>query len=338
MPKNPFVDFRAVKAAVTMEQMLKHYGLLEKMKRSGDSLSGCCPIHQGTNPTQFRVSISKNCWNCFSECKHGGNVLDFVSRMENITAHGAALKLIQWFNLDVEPPPEESEPEPERPRQPAKGAPRSQARPVTSPPEENKPNKPLGFQLKDLDPNHPYLTERGLTSETITEFGLGYCAKGVMAGHIAIPIENAEGKLIAYCGRWPGEPAEDAPKYKLPAGFRKSQEIFNLHRALRQPDEEPLFIVEGFFDVMKLWQHGAKRVIALMGSSLSSVQEKLIQQHVSSSSRILIMLDEDDAGRTARDDMAARLSRIAFVKIHIFAQDDQQPEHLSAEKIFFLLD
>ena len=81
MSKSSFVDFKAVKAAITMEEVLEHYGVLERFKRSGDSLSGPCPIHKGTNPTQFRVSLSKNIWNCFSECKKGGNVLDFIARM-----------------------------------------------------------------------------------------------------------------------------------------------------------------------------------------------------------------------------------------------------------------
>ena len=102
MPKSSFVDFKAVKAAITMEQVLEHYGLLDKFKRGTDSLSGPCPIHKGSNPTQFRVSISKNIWNCFSECKHGGNVLDFIARMENVSIHAAALKAIEWFNLDPE--------------------------------------------------------------------------------------------------------------------------------------------------------------------------------------------------------------------------------------------
>lgn len=339
MPKIKFVDFRAVKAAVTMEQVLQHYGLLEKMKRSGDSLSGCCPIHKGTNPTQFRVSISKNCWNCFSECKHGGNALDFVARMENISAHGAAVKLIEWFRLNVEPPAEdEVEPEPTNPRPATKAVTRPQSKPVAPAPEENQPNKPLGFQLKDLDAKHPYLAERGLTSETIGAFGIGHCAKGTMAGHISIPIHNAGGQLVAYCGRWPGEPAEDTPKYKLPAGFRKAQELFNLHRAILEPDDQPLIIVEGFFDVMKLWQHGCKRVVGLMGSSLSPAQEKLICEHTVSNSQILLMLDEDDAGRAARADITARLSKVAFVKNYIFDQEGRQPEHLTPEAIQSLLD
>ena len=102
MPRSSFVDFKAVKAAITMEKVLEHYGLLDRFKKSGDSLNGPCPIHKGSNPTQFRVSISKNIWNCFSECKHGGNVLDFIARMENASIHAAALKAIDWFRLDPE--------------------------------------------------------------------------------------------------------------------------------------------------------------------------------------------------------------------------------------------
>src|SRR5229473_2144718 len=115
MPKSSFVDFKAVKAAITMEQVLEHYGLLDRFKKSGDSLSGPCPIHKGSNPTQFRVSISKNIWNCFSECKRGGNTLDFISRMENITIHAAALKAIEWFHLDPGALTPASEQETERP-------------------------------------------------------------------------------------------------------------------------------------------------------------------------------------------------------------------------------
>src|SRR6266581_625008 len=100
MSKSSFVDFKAVKAAITMEQLLQHYDLLDRFKKSGDSLSGPCPIHKGENPTQFRVSLSKNIWNCFSECKQGGNVLDFIARMENGTIHAAALNAIEWFRLD----------------------------------------------------------------------------------------------------------------------------------------------------------------------------------------------------------------------------------------------
>jgi len=99
MPKSSFVDFKAIKAAVTMEQVLDHYGFADRFKKTGDSLSGPCPIHGGSNPTQFRISISKNIWNCFSECKRGGNVLDFIAKMEKVSIHAAALKAIECSAL-----------------------------------------------------------------------------------------------------------------------------------------------------------------------------------------------------------------------------------------------
>ena len=333
MSKSKYVDFKAVKTAVTMEQVLQHYGLLDQMKRSGDSLSGPCPIHNGTNPTQFRVSVSKNCWNCFSDCKCGGNVLDFVAKKEDITVHAAALKLCEWFNLPTTDKPPEEEDEPPRAAAPAQQtpAPAPTASKEKSKPEDSTPNAPLKFRLEHLDGKHPYLTERGLTPETIVDFGLGFCAKGMMAGRIAIPIHSADGKVVAYAGRWPGEPAEDTPKYKLPPGFRKSLELFNLDRACKEPG--PLIIVEGFFGAMKLSQCGVKRVVALMGSTLSVAQVELIRKHTDSRSQVIVMLDEDDAGRAGREDIVQRLAPWLFVKAHVFEQAGQQPEHLTAEEL-----
>src|SRR5882757_4188480 len=97
-----FVDFKAVKAAVSMLQVLEHYGLAASFKRSGNSLSGSCPLHAGENRTQFRVSLEKNCWNCFGTCKGGGNILDFVARKEGCSLREAALALCDWFQLPIE--------------------------------------------------------------------------------------------------------------------------------------------------------------------------------------------------------------------------------------------
>jgi hypothetical protein len=94
MPKDkkPFVDFRDIRSRITMEQVLSHYQLLDTFKRNGKNLSGPCPIHKGTNKTQFRVDTEKNLWNCFSECKHGGNTLNFIVHMEDCSIHDAAVK------------------------------------------------------------------------------------------------------------------------------------------------------------------------------------------------------------------------------------------------------
>jgi DNA primase len=337
MPKKPFVDFRDIRSRITMEQVLEHYNLLGTFKRSGHSLSGPCPIHKGSNPTQFRVETEKNLWNCFSECKHGGNTLDFIRRMENCSIHDAAIKACEWFNIPLDEVKTESpsnEPE-ESPRRAAS------SRPTSAPKaEDTKPNPPLKFRLDKLQREHPYLTqERGLTQETIIDFGLGYFTgdKGMMVGHIVIPIHNVKGELVAYGGRWPGEPPADTEKYKMPPNFKKLLEVFNLDRAIKEPADKPLIIVEGFFDVIKLHQHGCKKVVALMGWFMSPAQEELIRTHAKSYSHIIVMLDENRAGQDAREEIAGRLAKFAFVKVHVFDKPDMQPEHLSAEEVQRLL-
>ena len=337
MPKSAFVNFKAVKAAITMEQLLQHYGILDQFKRGTDSLNGPCPIHKGSNPTQFRVSTTKNIWNCFSDCEHGGNTLDFISKMEKCSIHAAALKAIEWFNLDPEAmsasddKAEAIEPKASAP------APKPAARPAASSkftPENNVPNAPLKFRLDKLERSHPYLLEqRKLTPETIVDFGIGYCAKGMMADRIAISIHNVKGEVVAYAGRFPGEPPEGTPKYKLPPGFRKSQELFNIDRAIKEPAEKPLLIVEGFFDAMKIHDHGYRKVVAIMGATLSSAQEELIRQHTNSQSHVVVMLDENEAGKAGREDIACRLSKFCFVRVHQFPRPDMEPEHLTDDEV-----
>ena len=172
-----------------------------------------------------------------------------------------------------------------------------------------------------------------MTPETIIDFGIGFCSKGMMADRIAIPLHNVKGEVVAYAGRFIGAPPEGAPKYKLPAGFRKAQELFNIDRAVKEPADAPLVIVEGFFDAMKLHQHGCRKVVALMGSTMSAAQEQLIRQHTNSRSHVIVMLDENEAGQAGREDIACRLSKFCFVRVHQFDQPDLEPEHLTAEQV-----
>jgi len=345
MPKKPFVDFRDIRSRITMEQVLEHYGVLHTFKRTGDRLSGPCPIHGGTNPSQFRVDTEKNVWNCFSECKHGGNTLDFIARKENVSIHDAAIKACEWFNIPLDEVKTNGQSAPEAedhtsPEPKARSTPAAAAKPNGGRPqgqsEDNTPNPPLKFKLEKLNGSHPYFEERGISQETVIDFGLGYFTgdKGLMVGRIVIPITNVKGEVVAYAGRWPGTPPNaDTPKYKLPTGFRKGLELFNLDRAVKEPADKPLVVVEGFFDAIKLHQNGWRKVVALMGSTMTTAQEELIRQHTNSAGHVVVMLDEDDAGRTGREDVAARLSKVCYVKIHVFDRPDMQPEHLTAEDV-----
>ena len=339
MPKKPFVDFRDIRSRITMEQVLQHYNLLGTFKRSGQSLSGPCPIHKGTNPTQFRVETEKNIWHCFSECKHGGNTLDFIVKMENCSIHDAAIKACGWFDIPIDEV-KTSSGEDKPLEKSAASKPAAKFKPAAPPPpEDDRPNPALKFKLDKLQPEHPYLTkERGLTQETINDFGLGYFTgdKGLMTGRIVIPIHNVKCELVAYAGRWPGEPPEGTEKYKLPPKFNKLSEVFNLDQAIKEPADKPLVIVEGFLDVIKLHQLGWRNAVALMGWFMSPTQEELIRQHAKAS-HIIVMLDEDEAGQEAREKIAGRLAKFAFVKVHVFDKPDMQPEHLSVAEVQRLL-
>jgi len=264
-------------------------------------------------------------------------VLDFITRMENVSIHSAAIKAIEWFGLNLEVLSSKSEERDECPgevRHDNAVSPSKSAAKKTPPIADNSGrNKPLKFRLDKLQHEHPYLAERGLTLDTSVGFGVGYCGKGMMAERIAIPIRNPEGDVVAYAGRWPGMPADDAPKYKLPQGFRKSLELFNIDRASKESVDKPLVIVEGFFGCMKLHQHGCHKVVALMGSSMSIAQEDLIRKHTTHKSQVILMLDEDEAGRVGREEIAVRLAKFLFVKIHIFDQPEKQPEDLSADEV-----
>ena len=87
--------------------------------------------------------------------------------------------------------------------------------------EEAGSNKPLKFHL-ELDPTHAYLSERGLTPETVAEFGIGYCGKGVMAGRIAMRDVKIDGYVIPKgerCGLMFAAANRDPRKWQDPEKF-----------------------------------------------------------------------------------------------------------------------
>ena len=321
-----FIGFERLKQSVTIEQVLERYGLLEQLRRSGDSLGGVCPIHNGHNPSQFRVSLSKNAWICFGDCHTGGSIVDFVSRKEGIGIREAGLLLQDWFNL-----------KPDDDHKPANG--KQLARVPQNAnviPFIKTSNPPLRFALGALDGAHAYLSERGLTRETISEFGVGCCPHGTLRGWIAIPIQDATGRIVAYAGRYPGNPPDGLPKYRLPRGFRKSLELFNQHRAAREDITDPLVVVEGFFGAMRVWQAGHRRVVSLMGSMLSRAQEDRIVDLVGDTGHVLLLFDEDGAGRKGRAEARERLSRRVSVSVARL-EEGQQPDSLEVDALLSLV-
>jgi DNA primase len=315
-----WVDYRALKAAITMEAVLANYGI-RLHRLGGDHLRGRCPLptHASKGSRQsFIVNIQKNAWACHSDSciaarggRIGGNVLDFVSVMENCSIRDAALRLQNSFIVVPIPPPSRR---------------RSDPSPDTAPDKiGGEINKPLSFSLRNIDPSHPYLAERGIEAETAHHFGIGYNrGAGLMASRIVIPIHDENGLLLAYAGR-----AVDGtePKYRFPARFRKSLALFNVHRAVAAG--KSVVVVEGFFDCLKVHQAGLPCVVALMGCSLSLRQEKLLCEHFQ---EVVLSLDGDRAGRNAAVTIANRLvSKLSTRVVEI--PTGSQPDQLSTDQI-----
>ena len=184
-------------------------------------------------------------------------------------------------------------------------------------------NPPLTFALK-LDPEHPYLAERGLSAQLIAEFGVGYCGRGSMAGRICFPIHDAAGQLVAYAGRWPGEPPEEIERYLLPAKFEKSRVLYNLNRVA---DTEHVVLVEGYWSTIRLHGLGVP-VVALMGSSISAEQIVLLREH--GIRFVTLLLDGDDAGRRGRERVLPDLSAEFFVSAPLLP-DGEKPDTVDEE-------
>jgi len=304
-----WVDFRQIKTDVAIEDVLAHYGVHLRRITVTD-MRGRCPLPMHTSSRSrdsFAVSVARNVWSYRSQScmqarggRVGGNVLDLVALMESCSIRDAALQLQHW---SVPP-----------------------RRPITTEPAAPEANVPLGFTLQYIDRRHPHLAARRLTAETVRKCGVGfYDGRGFLRGRIVIPIHDEHGTLIAYVGRAVGS---EKPKYRFPVGFKKSQVLFNLHRACRTSARE-VIVVEGFFDSFAVHQAGYPAVVALMGSTLSRCQADLLTSRFD---RVIAMLDGDDAGRKGAAAVTGVLAKSVGVTV-ISLADGVQPDQLASDEI-----
>lgn len=341
-----WVDFAEIKNAVSLKAVIDRYGIL--LRPSGpNKLRGRCPLpsHSSNDSKEsFIATLDKGvggAWSCHSSScaearggKIGGNALDLVAAMEQCSIREAAIKLQTWFLVPAAGKPPATKPV-NHPMNHPVNEPRAEASARNEPEEklvseksdgvgENEPNKPLGFQLQNIDHTYLYLEQRGITEETARKFGVGlFLGKGSMHLRCVIPIHNVNGELVAYVGR---SIDGTEPRYKFPVGFRKGLELFNLYRVKA---ELRVVLVEGFFDCMKISQEGFP-CVALMGSTMTKPQEDLIAEHFGS---VILMLDGDEAGRNATETIRDKLAGRVFLVRTIELDDGRQPDQLTKREI-----
>ncbi len=320
MPPPP-ADFRSIKQRIPIDHVLARYGV--KLRSVGPhTLCGPCPLPTHTSRQShqsFSVNLARQVWSCHSAsciaARHGrlgGHVIDLVAILEGCSLRQAGIRLQGWFGGSVLP---------------SLGVPLP---PVAVESSDAPPNRPLGFALQGIDTRHRYLTQRGISSATAQWFGVGmYQGAGFLAGRCVIPIRDEQGRLVAYAGRAVNR---QEPKYRFPAGFRKSQVLFNLDRA-SQTNGPNVIVVEGFFDALKVHQAGHPAVVALMGSAFSQRQSELLLSRFAS---VTLMLDGDQPGRRAAEVMAKWLR--PKVRVHqVELPNRVQPDQLSSAEISVLV-
>lgn len=288
-----------------------------KLQKKGSSYFGLCPFHNEKSPS-FSVSRDKQMYYCFG-CGAGGNVFTFIMEYENYSFVEALKFLADRAGVEL-------------PQQEYSKEAKERADLKSTLLEVNKlAAKYFYAQLKTEGGRtaHEYLTDRELSEETITAFGLGYSnkysndlhkylrTKGysdeiiIKAGlanmdekngiydkfwnRVMFPIMDVNNRVIGFGGRVMGD---GKPKYlnspETPI-FDKSRNLYGLNRA-RTSRKPYLLICEGYMDVISLHQAGFTNAVASLGTALTAGHAALIKRYVT---EVYLTYDSDDAGTRA---------------------------------------
>jgi DNA primase len=314
--------------------VLKHYGV--EVKAKGTQHHGFCPLpnHNGKgNSPSFSANLEKGIFQCFG-CGAKGNVLEFAALMEKADPQDGTALLAIASKLQKQFCPEMRSGEGET-KTPATRKPE---------PEDELPvvvNEPLNFELKGLDSKHPYLLSRGFAPGIIEHFGLGFCTRGMLKDRVAIPLHNADGRLVGYAGRVVDDKTitEDNPRYRFPGSREHDEKIFEFRKTLflyngfriKAPVDD-LIVVEGFTGVWWLTQHELPSVVATMGADCSERQAEIIVSLVKPNGRVWIAPDGDKAGERHAQTLLSLISPHRLMRWLKMASD-KQPTDLSAAEL-----
>jgi DNA primase len=202
-------------------------------------------------------------------------------------------------------------------------------------------NPPLDFDLKGLDYNHAYLRARGFTRDTIDEFGLGFCSRGLLKDRVAIPLHDHEGRLVGYAGRVVDDAtiSKDNPRYRFPSKRKRDGKVIEFRKALFlyngchvSAPADDLIVTEGFASVWWLYQHDYSSSVAAMGADCSEKQAELMVALVKPTGRVWVLSDGDDAGRRFAQSVLLQVSPHRFTR-WVKIAEGSQPTDLTEEQL-----
>lgn len=287
-------------------------GKVVPLKRAGTNYKGICPFHKEKTPS-FVVSEQKQIFTCFG-CGATGNVISFVEKYYNLDFMDACMKLGEEYGIEI------------KRGNPAK---KEQLEKLY---EVNRLAARFFFSniQKQGNAGLKYMLDRGITIPTIKKFGIGYAEDswdslynymksrdidddtliklGLISksngkcydkfrNRVIFPIINVRGKVIGFGGRIIGE---GTPKYlNSPESeiFLKKNNLYGLN--LTRSDiakADQAILVEGYMDVVSLYQSGVTNVSASLGTALTENQARLLSRYTKN---IVLSYDSDNAGRNA---------------------------------------
>ncbi len=284
------------------------------LKRSGSNYMGLCPFHSEKTPS-FSVSPSKSIFKCFG-CGVGGDVITFIMKRENLNFPEAVEFLAEKYNVRLSEYKDENK----------------EARDKRNRLYDINREAAMHFlnNLSSSPKAQKYLRDRGLSDKTIRAYGLGYSkdswtdlydhltklgykeeelldlnliSKSKNGNYIdrfrdrvMFPIINRNNKVIAFGARGFGDAK---PKYlnsrETPI-FHKGSNLFNMNIISRESSRQRIILVEGYMDVISLYNSGINYSIASLGTSLTEDQAAIIKKMAKD---IYICYDSDKAGINA---------------------------------------
>ena len=313
----------AIKERVDIVDVISEYVVL---KKKGKDYSGLCPFHDEKSPS-FSVSPTKQVYYCFG-CGQGGNTFKFLMELGKRSFGDVVLELANRYQVPIKTL--EPEQKKELQRQLSQREQLYEILAVTTAFYQHVLYQPQGEKALN------YLKEkRGLKSEIIQQFQLGYSPEGwetlyrylveqkhyplalvEQAGlikarktnngyydqfrdRLMIPIQDIQGRVIGFGSRTLGT---DEPKYlnspETPL-FDKGKTLFGLDKAKNSiQKQDQAIVVEGYFDVIALHAAGFTHAIAALGTAFSKEQLKLLLRYTDSK-QVIFNFDADKAGTKA---------------------------------------
>jgi len=292
------------------------------LRRRGANYTACCPFHNEKTPS-FSVSPSKGIYKCFG-CGKAGNAVNFVMEHEHLNYVEALKFLGRKYGIEVEER-EESEAEIEQRL-------KSESLLVVSEFAKDFYVNSLWNSQKGRSVGLSYFKERGFTEEIVRKFQLGWAPEGrdgsmssaaLRAGYkkefiissglgvereqtgdladrfydrVMFPIHSLTGRIIAFGGRTLRTDKNIAKYINSPETeiYNKSRSLYGIYFAKSAiAKQQKCYLVEGYTDVISLFQAGIENVVASSGTSLTSEQVRLIRRFAPS---VTILYDSDPAG------------------------------------------